>query len=231
MNGRAKINLPKTRIATLHGTKKVGYTLHSPTSVVSQNQRINSFLVVVRPEFGQKRICATVESIKGLFRKFGLPNVCLFLILQHPTISHFSVLQKLALARKSFYELNAEFPTVLLFPKFIDILMDPWPVVLKDLYWLNQFNGSVELQNDQFLRLLDISESSNDFSPLIALNVVPSNKVKILNSAENEITTERHINIPVRTLCFGCRQFVREGWNICSECGAILCKTCVAILN
>ena len=109
--------------------------------------------------------------------------------------------------------------------------MDPWPVVLKDLYWLNQFNGSVELQNDQFLRLLDISESSNDFSPLIALNVVPSNKVKILNSAENEITTERHINIPVRTLCFGCRQFVREGWNICSECGAILCKTCVAILN
>ena len=132
-----------------------------------------------------------------------------------PTISHYKVIQKLSLINNIVKSFNNKFPNILLFPKFIESSNALWPVIIRDLKWLNQFQGNIDIQNKQFLKLLD----SKHYEVL--------NQSKII-----DLPYTKHLMV-TKNLCFGCRQVIgnEAEWKECDQCGAIICTDCTRILK
>ncbi|MHA1989595.1 MAG: hypothetical protein ACW981_01500 [Candidatus Hodarchaeales archaeon] len=214
------IALPNTNLNMNSLLKKEKYYILLPEFLpLISNESVLGLVSLIRPEFSKNKLKSIVSDIKSIFQKnytkFSSPILCFFLILQVPTISHFKVLQKLSLLEELIKNLNHEYPQILLFPKFIDSSNALWPVIIKDVKWLNQFQGNVNIQNKQFLTLLESSQYED----------LRYSKIIDLPSTKQLITT--------RSLCFGCRKSIENefDWGVCRECGAIICNNCLQVLQ
>ncbi|MHA1984111.1 MAG: hypothetical protein ACW967_07130 [Candidatus Hodarchaeales archaeon] len=211
--------LPNTNLNMNSLLKKEKYYVLLPEFLpLISNDSLSGLVSLIRPEFSKNKLKSIISDIKSIFQKnyvkFSSPILCFFLILQVPTISHFKVLQKLSLLEELIKNLNREYPQILLFPKFIDSGNALWPVIIKDVKWLTQFQGNVEIQNKQFLTLLESSQYED----------IRYSKIIDLPSTKQLITT--------RSLCFGCRKSKDNefDWGVCRECGAVVCNNCLQVL-
>ena len=220
INQRKIIPLPDSYLNFSSLTKKEQYYLLLPEFLhLIKKNSILGLITIIRPELSNNKLEELVLGIKTIFekyyKKFKHPILNYFLILQMPSTSHYKVLQKLSFINNLVKSFNNKFPHILLFPKFIETNNVLWPVIIRDLKWLNQFHGNINIQNKQFLKLLDSKH----------YEVLNQSKIIDLPSSKRLIVS--------KNLCFGCRKVIHNEaeWDICKQCGAIICNDCKIILK
>lgn len=220
LNERKIIQLPNSHLNQNSWTNSEKYYVLLPEflPIINKNSVVG-LLSIIRPELNNRKVQDLILDIRKIYdkfyNKFKQPIVNYFLILQMPTMSHYQVLQKLSFINNLVKSFNIDYPNILLFPKFVDSSNALWPVIIRDLKWLNQFQGNIDIQNKQFLKLLD----SNHYE------VLNQNKIIDLPSSKQLMVT--------KNLCFGCRQVIHNEaeWVVCDQCGAIICIDCNKILK
>ena len=236
VSGKTHFIIPYSHHSSSSYKKQTIYDIYVPEYIFSNKvKKLNGFVFVFRPEIHLDVIKLYLQNIYEIFRiyrgYFSSFKFFYILIPQISTISHFQVLQKLSLCSSEFQRLFESLANLLLFVKFIDVQSHPWPVILKDTYWLNHFDGDIQAKNNQFFKLLETIES------------FPYNTVKILSEPlikhsdistlfiSSLMPTTGNIIEESRCFCFGCRTMLTTIRNRCRICGINLCDACSTIIE
>lgn len=237
LSGQTHFILPYSQHNTSSNKKQIYYDIFVPDYIFfNKVKKLNGLIFIFRPEIHIDTIQWHLQNIAELFRLyrnyFTSFKYFYVLIPQISTISHFQVLQKLSSCSDDFQNIYRHSSNLLLFVKFIDIQTHPWPVILKDIYWLTHFDGNIQAKNNQFFRLLETIESFSYNTTVKILSEPLMNHINVSTIImPNSTLKTSNIIRESKYFCFGCRRRLTNMYYKCKLCGIVLCNACTIILE